>query len=491
MTSEPTQPPIHEVREEPALPEPPPIETPIELPPLDEAPVVRSLIPTRSLPLLLLLLACGSLVVIFASLTIHRRSGEELRADLMAQRMEFTISHWLKHGYFASGGMAARPWPKPPGYHFHRSSTGGRMIPGFLVEKVFSTFTGRYSWRLLALHNQLVMLLVSALFALLGFRLATRFGLAPHHAFTLAVSLLIVNFTFPDNLAIFWGTTGREWILAFAFIFLLLEERAWRENGPGRTRAITILQALCAFAVTYVGYVEGGAFLVSYAVATLVLTGGGKATVKRLLLTCALPVIAALAIYGAQLRYVRVAYPDVPVYGSAFLFRTGLDGSTEYYGDHLDIAYRRDVARSNFAKNGEFLFKWRWLFFAGVTAFVIALIGAMRGRVPTLSVLAVLSLLGSYLLTATVFSQAVVIHPYLYDVLLFTPLVLALFIVTPSLVEMSATQRGVVVAAVFFLAMWVAAGQMRRFAIQYPPKPKPAKTADASIAVTMRGPCRS
>jgi hypothetical protein len=440
---------------------PSPVE-PIQLVELTPPPQPRPLIPTRTLPLFLLFLAVGAVVLSFAYLTVHHRSPQELSQNSMAQRSHFSIDYWLQHGYFRSGGLAVRTGGTSPLY-YHRSSTGGRFITGFIVEKIYFALTGHTSWRLLALHNQVVSLLTATLLGLLGFRLAVRTGATPPHAFVLALCVQAVHFTFPDNLSLYWGTTGREWFLLFAAAFLLLDERGQEQ----RTRTLDVLQAVAAFFLVYMEYLAGIAFIVAYIVATLIL-GSERATLKRMAMTCVLPLVLALGVFGSQLAYVHLQYPKVPKEGSGFLTRTGMDGDARYYGDHLDIAYGRNVARQNFPHNRPFLFRWPWLFYAGATALVITLIAAMRGRVPRVAVVALISLLGAHFLYAALFSQAVVIHPYLFDVLLFTPLALALFAVVPALAETSTDHRGIAVLAVFFLAVWVSMVQLRRFAMQYP-----------------------
>ncbi|MBK5260893.1 MAG: hypothetical protein JJE51_14985 [Thermoanaerobaculia bacterium] len=54
---------------------------------------------------------------------------------------------------------------------------------------------------------------------------------------------------------------------------------------------------------------------------------------------------------------------------------------------------------------------------------------------------------------------------------IYTPLVFALCVVLPSLIESMTDHRGVAVAAVFFLTIWVSMVQLRDYALQYPPPP--------------------
>jgi hypothetical protein len=418
-------------------------------------------VPTRTRPLLAILLGAGAMVLAFTLVTVQDHDSETLANWSQSKRTQFSVSWWLDHGYFSSFGLLVRPAPQPPGYRYYVSSTGAHLISGFLLEKVYSAVAGHPSWRLLAWHNQVCTLIVAALLGLLAFRLAQRAGLRPLHALVLALSVEIVHFTFPDNLALFFEMNGRPFFLLFAIVFLLIEERCTDRRMP----AATLAQAAAAFLLVWMEYVAGAAFLTSFAVVTAVLQRE-QVPVRRIVFAVIAPALLAFSLFGVQRLLVRINH--LPADGSTFLFRSGLDGSSLYYGDHLDIAMRRDPVRLNFPYNREYLFRWPWLFFAATAALVGLLVAAMRGRVATMMTVSLLSLLGSYLLYAAVFSQAIKIHPYLFDVLLFTPLILALFAAAPSVVESATDHRGVAVAIVFFLAVWVSMVQLRRYALQYP-----------------------
>jgi hypothetical protein len=426
----------------------------------------RMALPTRTLSVFLFLLAAGTVTLLFAARTVHRWSPEELLVYSMSSRSHFQTTYWLEHGYFNSGGLLVSTSATKPVF-FYRSSTGGVYLTGFLVEKVYSLFTGRYSWRLMALQNQVFLLFTSTVLALLGYQLARRLGAHPLHALTLAICVQAVYFTFPANQMTYWEMSARIPWLLFVCVFLLMEVRCL----DGRTRALSIAQALAAFALTYMEFVAGITFVVSYAVVSILLSADPRPW-KRVVLTSIVPMLLALFVYQGQLTLVRVLHPEIPMEGSEFMFRTGLDGSAQYYTDHRDIFERRDVIRAaSFPKAGPWLFRWNWLFFAGTAAVVGILALAMRGKVSPIVLVSLLSMLGAYLLYASFFSQAVFIHPWLYDVMLFTPLVLALLVIAPALVENVTEHRGIAVAAVFFVAVWVSTVQLRHYAMLYPAPP--------------------
>lgn len=461
--------------EAPVPAEPVAVAEPAVDPPLDPEEDSRPLaVPTSTWALLLILLLTGAIMFAFAWLTVHRRNPEDLEKNPAAARASLQLNYWIDYGYLSSGGLLVWKTPTTP-LMFYRSSTGGMQLSGYFVENLYAAITGRYSWRLLAIHNQVVTLLAALVLGLLGFRVATRMGVKPLHALAIAVAMQAVHFTFPDNLFVYFEMSARIPMLFFAGVFLLLEEA----SIDRRTRALTVAQGLAAFALTYMEHVAGLAFIVSYFVVSLLL-GGERRQFKRLLLVSIFPMLMALGVYANQLSWMRYLRPEAPMIGADFASRSGFDGSTAMYVDHLDIARKRDLARANWpAPNNAHLFRWKWLFFAGTAALVWVLIAAMRGRVAPVAVVAALSLLGSYLLYAGIFTQAVIIHPYLYDVLLFTPLAFALFAVLPALVESMTGHRGLAVAILFFLAFWVSMSQIRKYALMYPPAKKVAATVAA------------
>lgn len=408
----------------------------------------------------------GLIALGYSWMTVQHRLVPQLSSATEPIWSHNVVTHWIDHGYFASHGLL---WPTADGKTIYRNGTGALMISSFVAEKIWIGVTGRYGWRLKAIHNLLVAVLISALLALLAYRLARRFGAAPLAAFILAMSAQMVWLTFPDNLAIFWQLTAQTWCLAAALVFLLFEEAAL--DGR-RTRRITV-QGLTVFAFVYFEPVLAMMFMAAWLV-TVFLLRGERPPLKRLLVTLLLPFVAAMSIYGLQLLGARSERSNgVTIVGSGFLYRTGLDGDAMFYGDPLDIAFGRDLVRAQRAGNKEFLFRWETLFFAGVVAVLILLAAYLRDRAPRIVIIIVMTLLGTYLLHAAVFSQLVALHPYLFDVLLMTPLVLALFAALPALVEGRTGATGLIILIVLFAAAWTSLFQLRLYALAYP-APQPA-----------------
>jgi len=406
----------------------------------------------RFLTLFALFLATGLLAFAYMQRTIYSRAGEQLSAEPGAIATRAIIDRWSTHGFFASYGMLA---PVPGEKIVYRWSSGAYFWSSFVLEKIWMAITGKYSWRLIALHNVMIALITSALFAVLAFRVLRRIGAEPLHALALAIGAQMVQFTFPDNLALYWENQSQVWWLAFAICFFLVDDA----ERP-------LLQALSVFAMTYIEFIESTMFLAAYA-ATVILLRGERPPLRRLALLLIVPWLASMAVYQIQWQGAK-REPGVKILASGFLYRTGLDGDAELYGDHLDIAYGRDIVRRHRLGNHQYLFRWPALFFAGTAAALVVLGAYLRGRAPRLAALALFALLGAYVLYAAVFSQAVALHPYLYDVLLATPLILALFAFVPALAEEWTQQSGVFVVVACFAATWMSMFQLRLYALCYP-----------------------
>jgi len=399
----------------------------------------------------------------FAFATVHARPPEELTRHEYAQRAHTELTRWIDDGFWHFAGLAVvSPAGRP--VVVYRNATGGYLIPGFIAEKTFHIFSGHYSWRLLAFVNELTAAVTAALVALLGFRMATRLALPTVLALLCGAAVEAVYFTFPDNLWLYWSMWAQPMWVLFEVLFFLLEDYSDRHR---RTREQTIAQAMCVFAMVYVEFVLGVAFLAAYGLVSLVLRNNAREW-RRYGLVVALPGLCALAVFAMQVGIASARFGAPAMSGTPPLSRTGLDGDTRIYTTHLDIAFGRDVARRNFHHTTEQLFIWTWMFLFGTASLLASMLAFARGRAPAFLATTLATLAGTWVIHAAVFSQAVVIHPYLYDVVLATPLMLALFVAVPALIEPLVNRTGVAVLLVVFCAIWYSFYQMRLYALRDP-----------------------
>ena len=406
----------------------------------------------RFLLLFAFFLATGLLAFAYLQKTIYHDAAVKLSADAGAIATRAVITRWMTHGYFASYGMLA---PVPNEKIVYRWSSGVYFLSSFVLQKIWIGITGKYSWRLIALHNVGVALVTSALFAVVAFRILRRLGAEPLHALALSIGAQMVQFTFPDNLALYWENQSQVWWLMFALVFFLSEEAERR-----------IPRMIAVFAMTYIEFIYSTMFLAAYAAAVLLLRDE-RPPLRRLATMLIVPWLVAFSLYQLQWQGAK-REPGIKVLASGFLYRTGMDGDAELYGTHLDIAYGREIIRHLRPAQHQYLFHWPTLFFAGTAAALLALGAYLRDRVPRLAAVILLTLLGAWIVYAAVFSQAVALHPYLYDVLLATPLIFALFALAPGIAEELVQRRGVFVTMACFSATWMSMYQLRLYAMCYP-----------------------
>src|SRR5215467_5443649 len=154
-----------------------------------------------------------ALVVFLASLaTIYAGRMETLLHMTVVPR--WMLGHWLNEGYFHYFGLMVRS--PSPDVVIYRTADGGYMVSSFILEKLFVMTFGRYSWRLLAIHNQIISMFLAAVLGLLTYRLSRRIGLEARLAFAAGAAVVIVIFTFPANLALYWFLTSQAYFLLFA-----------------------------------------------------------------------------------------------------------------------------------------------------------------------------------------------------------------------------------------------------------------------------------
>jgi hypothetical protein len=424
----------------------------------ETASLTRAPLLERTIPLLALFIMVGAVMMTVAFLSVHRRQPAELAEH--STRTHTMVTRWMAEGYFHYAGLLL---DHPTNKTIYVSWGGAYLVPLFVIESLHHAVRGHYSWKLAALYSQMVSLLVAALTGLLAYRISRRIGLDAWPALASGAAVVMLIFTFPGNLALYWNLSFQATWLLFAIAYLLIEERCL----DGRRPALDVAQAGTAFLMAMM---EGPAALMFLAALglTLFVLEQRPGQWKRFVMISAIPMIAAVGLNVVQVKIAKARFPDWTFKGNTLMFRTGLDGDTRHYGDHLDIARRRDGPRRNWTHNREYLFRWPTVFFMGAIATLLVFGAYATGRAPRFAVEALAALTGTWFLYAAIFSQGVKIHPWLYDVLLYTPLVVALFALAPALGEIMSRRTGAIILIAVFCACWYTMFQMRLYALWYP-----------------------
>jgi hypothetical protein len=423
---------------------------------------------------LVALLCLGLLVLSFLFATVHRRDlATELAkpygtSGANPDRYPRLIRLWIEQGYLRHGGM----WfiqPGDIGYvdenhpRVYRSGTMGYLQAAHLLERISYAVRGKFSYRLLMLHNQALVWLSSGLLSLLGMRLALRMEVPALHAFALGAACGAIYQTFPVNLWYFWEIFSTTASAVFVISFLLLEDV--REDHVIPTPWIEVLRGVCVFGATYMEWLVGG-FLIGAYLLTTVLMSPESLKRQSPLKALVLPGLLAFGVYSLQVSWVRWNFPGVEFVGSSLMFRTGLDGSTQYYRGLSDLWSRRS---SFFMPYLEPILQPSFLFVAGGLA-VLVLAGLYLTILPQLkgTVCTLATGLGLYGMYVFIFSQVAVIHPYMYDILVAIPLVVALFAALPASLERLTHHKGLFTFVSLLTAVAYCFVQLRAYAVAFP-----------------------
>jgi len=406
---------------------------------------------------LICFLFCGLILFAFLFNTVHKRNYREY-ATAKDQRYHNLIERWINDGYFKQGGMMILPEKDAEGRTVVYSSSFFGFVQGaHLLQRVNRWLRGYYSYRLMAWHNQAVVWLSSALLAWLAMRLALRMGVDPLSCLLLGLGCQFVHQTFGPNLSFVWNITSQSVLVLFVVLFLLFEEA-----GLDRTdipKSASFGRAVAVFGMLYATWLGGLLFLFSY-FGMITLLHPSRLRTQKLFWTVAVPVFLVFAIHICQILIVTHNYPDARFMGGTFLYRSGLDGATNFFLNHMDIL-------TNKRRSLPYL-QWKMFLSAGAL-FLFALIPIfVKRREARIPVTIVLTLTGMYIPWAFVFSQGWSVHPYLYDVMLFPSLVLATLAVFPAFLERIGGNQRIIVLVTIGVAVCYSFVQLRDYAVSFP-----------------------
>jgi len=410
---------------------------------------------------LALYLVAGLALMAFLFGTVHSRTAAEIKAYPSFQGYHEILQVWVEHGYLRHGGMAFKePVSANPSQRIWRSNSLIFLQGALLLQRINYLFRGAYSYKVTALHNQAVIWLTAALLGLLAMRLAQGLGMPPDRAFMLGLANQAVYQTFPQNLQTYWELFPQTALMLVVVAWLLIEEGQIGHPliGPWFVR----LRALVIFLMVWVEPYGALLLLVGFVLALFLLVPEDRARVS-LLRSVVVPAMGGVAIFLAQLLWVKLRYPGVTLWSTGLLERSGLDGSTQYVGGHWDLLTRK-WPTPNLPVNS-----WKAVFLAGAIAFVMVVILRLVSRLSLKVPIFVLCvLLGLYVPFAFAAFQATAIHPYGFDVWLFVPLTLALFVILPAALEELTGHSGLLVFASIMAAWCFSWVQLRTYAMQFP-----------------------
>jgi hypothetical protein len=333
--------------------------------------------------------------------------------------------------------------------HFYGHSSTGFIVPAYIVDRVITSVRGRSSGFVVQLYSQVIVLASSLLISLIGFRIGVRRGLPPLVAGTFGLCAGLVFQNFKHNLAQASEIMPTSVSVLLMLVVIYSRDVAW--DGPAiLARRLDWVIGTAMFWMTLSDLVIVPAFF-GIAVGLVALYGiSTRLTLRRWALVYVTPVILAFGLFRLQLALGRAYLGGVTAIGTPDLVRMGLNGrDTLGLGGHrMILTFLRD--------------QWAWWGFAGLAlaALVLVLFHCRRAKddVASRELTGLLPMMITYILLASAFSELVLIHPYIYDLLLIVPSALLVCVHAPVAVSLWYPRQGLVALVVLMFSLmyvWV------------------------------------
>lgn len=402
---------------------------------------------------LLVFLAWGSLVLLGLFLSVHSRDIDGGQNALQG-RWSNLILLWENEGYVDHGGLwFSKPLIEDSAQTVISPYTMGFLQGAHLFERIHIWRNGSFSFALLALHNQLIPMLSSALLGFLAMRLTLRLGIRPVHAFVLGLSTQTMYQTFPANLWFFWETYPTTIFVLFMALFLICED--FTDGLESESKPLKFVCRLSIFCMVFVEWIGALGFLSAYALVSRYFSPEKQSKqvgVKKF----ALPAFLAFVVMAGQLVWVKTSYPDVQLLGERS--QIGLNQS------FLQVKELSTVLKKRYEP---LLPDWNVLAMAGFLATFIVMSLVRREKKSFIHFSILGGGIGFYALFLLLGPKSFIL-PEAYEVYLAFTLILALFALLPGWLETFNNNSGIYVLISLALAFCWSCIQLRNYSIYYP-----------------------
>ncbi len=449
------------------------------------------------------------LVGLFRTVLAHRVDTASfdrqwVQNNVFQDRWTDLSDHWIEDGYIKNAGLwylnidrPFRGWTKQPdmynsgwisaknfdpeAQYYYRSNPASAIVPLAIMQRAkIALLGGKSSRRVTVLHNQLTTMFAGCLLGMIGTILARRSGLSILHALALGVCAQIIFQTHPINIASFFRLYFQHSMnipICLFILSLLLDDgnKGWRWIRAASVFLFTLADPSTAL-IVIAGY------LVINLLVDLGTTSKDDSPAspslfrsQRCLSTILAPCAAGILAIFVQFGFASMTIENFTAVGSKAVFRTGLDGNTRWH-DHLYMAFQPMIfenylygpGKSNIGGSPVF-----WLSgFAAIAGTVLAAAwsrprGEDQGAVRSMAYCtAILSC--PFLLMSVMFNNAMVIHAFIYPLMILPAMCLAMFAFVPSLVANSARWHWPIVVLSTGIAFAVTMSNLRYFAVTFP-----------------------
>ena len=241
-------------------------------------------------------------------------------------------------------------------------------------------------------------------------------------------------------------------------LFLLIEEKVYTN---GDSPKLQFFRGLAVFLLFYADHKAGWFGMLPY-IMIRVLTSQKGFNFTVVFRVFIIPMLIAYGIHIFQLVLVKISFPEVVFKQSvgSILGRTGFDGDTTYYLNHMDLLRDRWLLN---------LPSWHIIFYLGAVALILIIIFVQLNKKYLIQQTTLLAGLGLFLPSAFFLSQSVVIHPYSYQQHIAWVMILALFALLPAWLEKFNQHTGIFVLFASLTAFAASGLQLISYWLHMPP----------------------
>lgn len=394
------------------------------------------------------LLWVGLLTVAFLFMTVYLRPLEQVLPK--SQRVQHIMHVWFEHGFWKHAGLGFSESPEAnPNAMVYKSRAPAFLYPLYLVNVINSWRQGEtFSLQVYILYSQLILCLSAACFGFLGVRLARRLGTSSLLALLCGMVGQFIFHTFPFNLEKYFEPMAVQISCLALIIFLLIEEWSFEISR----KYVYGLQGICVFIMIYCNKDIAIPGLSMYGLAHFLFKRKWHA--KKMLVVLS-SVLLGLVVPALQLWFVKLNFPEISLVGATFIWRSGLDGATNYAGILTPEMFGN---ADSFLRN------------IGVFALIMVLWHFFRGAQSTLHLPFILlfTAIGFYMMPGYLFSQSFQIHPYVYELFLPIASILAWCYILVPYWENRTGNSGVITLLLILIGFCLCMYQLRVFAVRYP-----------------------
>jgi len=405
-----------------------------------------------------------SLIVYANALTEKRISGSLIKVYTSYTSVWITDGFWKYFGFFYNPTDLTRTWHTGP--YIYGTVPGWYLYPPYIAQYLNYFFTDSIEPKFIAFYGVLSSFIAGITLTYLAYKIADI--LVPKY-YSIKIVLSIICFmvfvTFPHNLFLIYMPTPQINFITFSCLFFIKFIDLFEKNLEIKKIDIAHLFVV-SLLMSISEYVASFLFQFSF-LAMMFYTFKYNKFFVKIIAIFILSGLTFLLIKQTQTSLAIYFNPAVDFLSSGALSRTGLDGSTLHYTSHWDLILSRHPSGMYPATAlPKWYMNWPVIFITSI----LSLLGIIYFELRKQTIISFILFTGysSYALYAFIFSNAVVLHSDIYDVILFAPVVLTVFAVLPAYVYK-------ITNSALILPIWITVGisyvfvQLRAYTVAFPP----------------------